>query len=105
MLGDQADTVQMALQRTAHIHARVGQPEAPQVSDPRAPEWEKIVAQHLDWWDQVVKTQRSKGEKTTILTEFGPPDYMPTMPYTRKPLADQWAVNIYMMQLLRKRYS
>jgi hypothetical protein len=26
------------------------------------------------------------------------------MPYTRKPLADQWAINVHMMQLLRKRY-
>jgi hypothetical protein len=29
---------------------------------------------------------------------------MPTMAYTRQPLADQWAINVYMMQLLRKRY-
>jgi hypothetical protein len=29
---------------------------------------------------------------------------MPTTPYTRQPLADQWAINVYMMQLLRKRY-
>lgn len=40
-----------------------------------------------------------------FLTEFGPPDYMPTVPYTRQPLSDQWAINVYMMQLLRKRYS
>jgi hypothetical protein len=40
----------------------------------------------------------------TILTEFGPPDYMPTTPYTRQPLADQWAINVHMMHLLRKRY-
>ena len=105
MLTDQADTVQLALQRTAHIHARVGHPEGPQVNDPRAPEWEKIVARHLGWWDEVIKRQKANGKTTTILTEFGPPDYMPTEPYTRKPLADQWAVNVYMMQLLRKRYS
>lgn len=105
MLTDQADTVQLALQRTAHIHARVGHPEGPQVNDPRAPEWEKIVARHLGWWDEVIKRRKANGKTTTILTEFGPPDYMPTEPYTRKPLADQWAVNVYMMQLLRKRYS
>ncbi|MFT4023997.1 MAG: TIM barrel protein [Flavihumibacter sp.] len=105
MLNDQPETVQLALQRAAHIHARVGHPEGPQVNDPRAPEWEKIVAQHLSWWDQVVTMRRAKGERITILTEFGPPDYMPAAPYTRKSLADQWAVNVYMMQLLRKRYS
>jgi hypothetical protein len=26
------------------------------------------------------------------------------MPYTRKPLADQWAINVHMLRLLRKRY-
>jgi hypothetical protein len=30
---------------------------------------------------------------------------MPTLPYTRQPLADQWGINVHMMQLLRKRYS
>jgi hypothetical protein len=29
---------------------------------------------------------------------------MPTVPYTHQPLADQWAINVYMMHLLRKRY-
>jgi hypothetical protein len=28
-----------------------------------------------------------------------------TLPYTRQPLADQWAINVYMMQVFRKRYS
>jgi hypothetical protein len=41
----------------------------------------------------------------TILTEFGPPDYMPTLPYTRQAVADQWDINVYMLQVLRKRYS
>jgi hypothetical protein len=40
----------------------------------------------------------------TILTEFGPPNYLPTLPYTQQPVADQWAINVYMMQMLRKRY-
>jgi hypothetical protein len=30
---------------------------------------------------------------------------MPTLPYTRMPLADQWGINVYMMQLLRQRYQ
>jgi hypothetical protein len=30
---------------------------------------------------------------------------MPTAPYTRKPLGDQWKINVYMMNLLRKRYQ
>ena len=105
MLADQKETVDMALQRTEHIHARIGHPEGPQVNDPRAPEWEKIVKQHFDWWDKVAERKRKNGEPLTFLTEFGPPDYMPTLPYTQQPLADQWAINVHMMKLLRKRYG
>ena len=105
LLGDQKKTVDMALERTEHIHARIGHPEGPQVNDPRAPEWENTVKQHFDWWDKVVERKKKNGERMTFLTEFGPPDYMPTMAYTRQPLSDQWAINVHMLNLLRKRYS
>lgn len=104
LLQDQQETVDMTLQRVDHIHARIGHPEGPQVNDPRAPEWEDAVKAHFAWWDRVVEMKKKNGEVLTILTEFGPPDYMPTEPYSRKALSDQWAVNVYMMQLLRKRY-
>jgi sugar phosphate isomerase/epimerase len=105
LLADQKETVDMALERTEHIHARIGHPEGPQVNDPRAPEWENTVKQHFDWWDKVVERKKRNGERTTFLTEFGPPDYMPTMAYTRQPLSDQWAINVHMLNLLRKRYQ
>lgn len=41
----------------------------------------------------------------TILTEFGPPTYLPTLPYSNLPVADQWAINVFMLQALKKRYS
>jgi sugar phosphate isomerase/epimerase len=105
LLHDQEETVQLALSRVDHIHARIGHPEGPQVNDPRAPEWETTVKRHLEWWDAIIQSKIRNGVKTmTILTEFGPPDYMPTLPYTRQPLADQWAINEHMMHLLRKRY-
>jgi len=105
LLHDQQETVEMVLQRVEHIHARIGHPEGPQVNDPRAPEWEAAVKQHFEWWDKVIERKKKDGERMTILTEFGPPDYMPTLPYTRQPLADQWAINAHMMKLLRKRYA
>jgi sugar phosphate isomerase/epimerase len=104
-LHGQEETVALALSRTDHIHARVGHPEGPQVNDPRAPEWEAAVKTHFDWWDKVVETKKKEGKRMTILTEFGPPDYMPTLPYTRQAVADQWDINVYMLQVLRKRYS
>jgi sugar phosphate isomerase/epimerase len=105
LLGDQPEAVSIALEKTSHIHCRVGHPEGPQVNDPRAPEWEEVVKQHVYWWDKVVERKKKAGERITILTEFGPPDYMPTLPYTRQPLADQWAINVHMLQYLRKRYQ
>ena len=105
LLQDQQDTVNMTLDRVEHIHARIGHPEGPQVNDPRAPEWDDMVKAHFAWWDKVADRKKKNGERMTVLTEFGPPDYMPTLPYTRQPLADQWAINVHMMQLLRKRYS
>jgi sugar phosphate isomerase/epimerase len=104
-LQGQEETVAEALNRTDHIHARIGHPEGPQVSDPRAPEWADAVKHHFDWWDKVVETKKKEGKRITFLTEFGPPDYMPTLPYTRQAVADQWAINMYMMEVLRKRYS
>lgn len=42
---------------------------------------------------------------TTILPvcpEFGPVSYMPTEPFTGKPLSDQWEINKWMMNLYRE---
>jgi sugar phosphate isomerase/epimerase len=104
LLQDQQETLSITLPRVDHIHARVGHPEGPQVNDPRAPEWADALKAHVGWWDQIVDMKKKAGQRLTILTEFGPPDYMPTLPYTREPLADQWAINVHMMQMLRKRY-
>lgn len=105
LLQDQPETMALALERVGHVHARIGHPEGPQVNDPRAPEWDAAVKAHLAWWDKIVTRKKNAGERLTILTEFGPPDYMPTTPYTHQPLADQWAINVYMLNMLRKRYT
>lgn len=105
MLQDQNETVEIALRRTRHIHARVGHAQGPQVNDPRAPEWRSTVDQHLAWWDRVIELRRQAGAPVfTFLTEFGPPNYMPTLPRTREPVANQSEINLHMMQLLRQRY-
>ncbi len=105
LLQDQPETLALTLPRVDHIHARIGHPEGPQVNDPRAPEWEPAVKAHFEWWDAIVALKQKQGEVLTILTEFGPPDYMPVLPYTKQPVADQWEINVYMLHLLRKRYQ
>jgi len=105
MLESMTEIVEKALQRTGHIHARVGHPEGPQVNDPRAPEWKEILEQHLAWWDEAIQNREASGaEQITFLTEFGPPSYLPTLPYTQQPVADQWAINVFMKNLIKERY-
>jgi len=106
MLDSMELIVEKALQRTGHIHARVGHPEGPQVNDPRAPEWKSVLEKHIAWWDKVMKYREQSGAKRmTFLTEFGPPTYLPTLPYTQQPVADQWAINVFMKNLIKERYA
>lgn len=93
-LEDQSDTVQMAIDRSAHIHARVGYPEGPQVPDPRLPEWQEAVQVHLGWWSRIANQYKDKAP-LTITTEFGP------FPYQLHDYS-QWDINLFMMQLLRR---
>jgi hypothetical protein len=104
-LHDQQESVDMAISRTDHIHSRVGYPEGPQISDPRAPEWKEALDFHLQCWDKIVALkQKENAAYLTITSEFGAPPYMPLLPYTKRPVANQWDINVFMMDLLRKRY-
>jgi len=105
LLQNQKEVVQMALNRTDHIHSRVGFEEGPQVPEPRAPEFKKAVDAHFDWWDQVVKLKSDAGKHLTMTTEFGPPNYMWSLPYTKQPLANLWDVNASMMRMWKERYQ
>lgn len=106
LLEDQPEAVELALSRARHIHLRVGHQESPQVNDPRAPEWKSTLEAHLNWWDKVrAYREKSGAKRMTYLAEFGPSYYMPALPYTQQPVADQWDINVYMMKLIRERYS
>ncbi|WP_228530395.1 sugar phosphate isomerase/epimerase family protein [Tamlana sp. I1] len=106
LLEDQQEAVDLAISRVDHIHARVGHPQGPQINDPRAPENKDTVAAHLKWWDKVIVTNKNKGMKNmSISPEFGPMPYMPALAFTQQPVSSQWDINVYMMNLLRKRYT
>lgn len=106
LLADQDAAVQRAIEHAYHIHARVGYAEGPQVNDPRAPEWAAAVDAHVAWWQRIVDHQRALGrEQMTICPEFGPPGYMPTLPFTRQPVTSLWEVNLAMRDLLRERLT
>ncbi len=105
-LSDQEENVRAAIQRTLHIHSRVGYPQGPQVNDPRAPEWQEALAVHLNWWDQIIAHRQSQAAASfSITTEFGPPPYLPVFPYTGQPVANQWEINVFMKNMLNERYN
>jgi sugar phosphate isomerase/epimerase len=104
-LEDQPAAMQLAIARTEHLHARVGYPEGPQVPDPRVKQWRHALEEHLAWWDKIAERKKQQNEVLTITTEFGPYPYMIHNPVTGVPLCSQWTVNLYMMDLLKKRYK
>ena len=100
-LADQRMNVQLAIARADYIHARVGYPEGPQISDPRAPEWEPAVDTHLQLWQQIIDQHKMEEKENLYITpEFGPPAYMHTAPFTNQPVGDVWEQNVYMKELL-----
>jgi len=102
-LSDQQDTLALAMQHARHIHARVGHAEGPQVADPRAPEYQGYVRRYLELWQMILDAQREKQvDFMTMTPEFGPPPYMPTLPFTNQPVGEAWEINAYMRKFLRE---
>ncbi len=105
-LEDQQQAMQAIYPYVYHLHARVGHPQGPQVTDPRLPEWQYALERHLHWWDQVIQYHREADTPYfTITPEFGPAPYMAMAPFTQQPIASQWDINLYMCRLLRERYA
>jgi len=93
LLDDQPEAFRLAAERCLHIHARVGYEHGPQVPDPRAPEFDRHLRAHERWWDQIWDSQARRGFAVSTLTpEFGPPDYLHTLPYTQVPVANLWDI-------------
>jgi hypothetical protein len=103
-LSDQRANVELAMSRADYIHARVGYAEGPQIPDPRAPEWQHAVERHLQLWQRIIDQHTSNGKEAFYITpEFGPPDYMHTMPFTNHRVGDVWEQNTYMRGLLAEK--
>jgi len=106
LLETELDIIAQSAERCIHVHARVGYEEGPQVPDPRAPEYERHVVAHERWWNMVWDAQERRGMKESTLTpEFGAPDYLHTLPYTRTPVADLWDICNWQAGRQRTRFS
>ncbi len=103
LLEDQQETIDIAVQHTIHIHARVGHTQSAQVVDPRLPEWQDALQHHLQWWRKIYQYHLQQQLPTlTITPEFGPAPYMVHYPESKEPLANQWDINCWMMEFLKR---
>ena len=92
-------------ERVDHIHARVGHAQGPQVSHPFAPEHGEALAAHLACWQLFTERALERGAMPPGFTpEFGPDGYMPTLPFTDRPVADLLTINTAMAHWLRSRF-
>ncbi len=106
MLQDQREILERIIPHVYHIHARIGHEHSPQVNDPFAPEWKQHVDTFVSWWKKIIAARLVNGKRAlTITPEFGPVPYMPTLPYSQKPLGDQWQINTQMKNVLKRRFS
>lgn len=86
---DDDDLLRRCASRCVHLHARVGHEQGPQVPHPAAPEHRRHLEAHERWWDMIWDAQEQAGlAETTLTPEFGPPGYLPTLPFTSAPVAD-----------------
>lgn len=102
MLDDQEAIMAKIIPHVAHIHARIGYEQGPQVNNPFAPEWSGHLNIFINWWKMILEDKQSKKQHNiTVTPESGPVPYMPTAPFTKRPLADQWEVNLLTMKFLK----
>lgn len=104
-LEDQQQHLDLAIQRTDHIHARIGHTQGPQIPDPRLPEWQYALDRHFHWWQKAASHKSNDHQPLTITTEFGPIPYMANIPGTTQPIRSQWHINLWMLQHLKRLFS
>jgi sugar phosphate isomerase/epimerase len=106
ILQDQEEIIEGVIPHIKHLHARIGFEQAPQVNHPFAPEWEKYVEAYLGWWQKIIQTQSESGVgRFSITPEFGPYPYMPQLPFTKQPIANQHQINTGIKSLILNRFG
>jgi len=106
VLDELPEVLELCAERALHFHARIGYDQGPQVPDLRAPEYALAVEAHLRWWRTVWAAQsRRDFENTTFTPEFGPDGYLHCEPFTQRPVADLWDLNISSAALVQTEFQ
>jgi len=105
-LEDQQEAVDVAINRSRHVHARIGHTQGSQVADPALPEYHEALSAHLKVWDRWISSRKKENvEVCTITPEFGPPPYLTILNNTINVHQQQWKLNFWMKDLLQNRYN
>lgn len=105
-LEDQPGAVDAVVERADCIHARIGFAEGPQVPHPLAPEYAAERDRHVSIWRRILADRcAAKAPSVLITPEFGPVPYMPRLPFTAQPVADEWRVNVEFKDWLKTHLS
>lgn len=103
LLENQEEAVQMAIDRTLHIHARIGSSQSSQVIDPRDKMYQQELNQFKKWWARMMKKILDSNQPfLTLMPEHGPHPYNLYKPYTTEPISNQWEVNQFIKTELLK---
>jgi hypothetical protein len=105
-LDELPDVLALCAKRVLHIQPRIGYDQGAQVPDPRAPMYKHFVEAHVRWWRALWTGQEKRGFQTVTMTpEFGPDGYQQVYPYTQKPVADLWELNVWTGHLLKREFA
>lgn len=96
-LEDQQVALKQAIAHAEHLHARIGYPQGPQISDPFSAYYSEAIKESWEVWKEWIRSQIQKGkEKITITTEFGPFPYLMPEGSIEKDFLKQWKHNLWM---------
>ncbi len=106
LIDTEPDVLRLCASRAHHVHARVGYDQGPQVPHPAAPEYRDALEAHERWWTNIWENHASKGREITTMTpEFGPDNYLHTLPFTNVPVANLSEINLWMAHRQRLRFE
>ena len=99
LLEDQKESLSKIAPHVHHIHARIGDAQCPQVSDPRDLQHQNALLAHMRFWKEIIIQRHRNGhDNTTVTVEFGPP------PYYRDHFSGNklWEINCWMFEYLKE---
>jgi hypothetical protein len=106
VLDELPEILSLCASRVLHIQPRIGYDQGAQVPDPRAPIYQTFVDAHLRWWHILWEGQQKRGfHNVTMTPEFGPDGYEQICPYTGKPIADLWELNVWTGRLMERKFE